>query len=86
MPVVGWLSPASPDALPYTLRAFQQGLKDTGYVERENVAIEYRWAENRIDRLPELAAELVGRQVAGIAPAFEESLRRDSFDPLASQC
>jgi putative ABC transport system substrate-binding protein len=74
MPVVGWLSPASPDALPYTLRAFQQGLKDTGYVERENVAIEYRWAENRIDRLPELAAELVGRQVAVIAAPISGAL------------
>src|ERR1700730_11368154 len=67
MPVVGFLHPTSPDANADRLRAFRQGLKDTGYVERENVAIEYRWAENQVDRLPELTAELVRRQVAVIA-------------------
>jgi putative tryptophan/tyrosine transport system substrate-binding protein len=67
MPVIGWLSSASPDGFSERLRGFRQGLKDTGYVERENVTIEYRWAENQLDRLPELAAELVRRQVAVIA-------------------
>jgi len=62
MPVIGFLNSASPDA--DRLRAFRQGLKDTGYVEGENVAIEYRWAENQMDRLPELAVELVRRRVA----------------------
>jgi putative ABC transport system substrate-binding protein len=66
MPIIGFLNPTSPDANAERLRAFRQGLKDTGYVERENVAIEYRWAENQVDRLPELAAELVRRQVAVI--------------------
>jgi len=66
MPVVGFLDPTSPDMYADRLRAFHQGLKDAGYVERENVAIEHRWAENQIDRLPELAIELVRRQVAVI--------------------
>jgi putative tryptophan/tyrosine transport system substrate-binding protein len=66
MPVVGFLLSASPDALADRLRGFRQGLKDTGYVEGENVVIEYRWAEGQVDRLPTLAAELVRRQVAVI--------------------
>jgi ABC-type uncharacterized transport system substrate-binding protein len=66
MPVAGVLLSASPDALADRLRAFRQGLKDTGYVEGENVVIEYRWAEGQVDRLPALAAELVRRQVAVI--------------------
>jgi ABC-type uncharacterized transport system substrate-binding protein len=76
MPVIGLLDPASPDTNTDRVRAFRQGLKDTGYVEGENVAIVSRWADNQIDRLPELAAELVSRQVAVVAtiggpgPAF----------------
>jgi putative ABC transport system substrate-binding protein len=64
MPAVGFL-PSSPHYMHY-MTAFRQGLKDTGYVEGENVAIEYRWAEGQFDRLPELAAELVRRQVTVI--------------------
>jgi hypothetical protein len=63
MPVVGVLDARSPGANENSLRAFRQGLKDTGYAEGENVAIEYRWAEDRFDRLPELAADLVRRKV-----------------------
>jgi putative ABC transport system substrate-binding protein len=67
VPVIGFLSGESPDTSSYLVAAFRQGLKDTGYVERENVAIEYRWAENQLDRLPALAADLVSRKVAVIA-------------------
>ena len=66
MPAIGFLHPSSPDALADRLRAFRQGLQDTGYVEGENVAVVYRWAEDRNDRLPELAFELVHRQVVVI--------------------
>jgi len=67
MPVIGFLNITSPDGYAERLRGFRQGLKDTGHVEGENVAIEYRWAEDQPDRLPSLATELVRRQVAVIA-------------------
>jgi len=67
MPVIGFLSPTSLDTFPDRLRAFHRGLKDTSYVEGENVQIEYRWADNQSERLPALAAELVRRKVALIA-------------------
>jgi putative ABC transport system substrate-binding protein len=64
MPVIGFLGSASPDLCVGRTRAFHQGLSETGYVEGHNVAIEYRWAEGRNDRLPALADELVRRQVS----------------------
>jgi putative tryptophan/tyrosine transport system substrate-binding protein len=67
IPAIGFLHSSTPDAFADRLRAFHRGLKDTGFVEGENVAIVYRWAENQSDRLPELAAELVRRRVAVIA-------------------
>ena len=67
MPVIGFLNSASPDGYAERLRGFRQGLKDAGFVEGENVAVEYRWAENQLDRLPAMAAELVRRQVNVIA-------------------
>jgi putative ABC transport system substrate-binding protein len=67
MPVIGFLNGASADGYAISARAFRRGLKDTGYVEGENVTIEFRWAEGQYNRLPALAAELVRRKVDVIA-------------------
>jgi putative tryptophan/tyrosine transport system substrate-binding protein len=66
LPKIGWLDSASPEAARDSLPAFRQGLTETGFVEGRNVAIEYRWAQGHEDRLPSLAADLVGRKVAAI--------------------
>jgi putative ABC transport system substrate-binding protein len=67
LPVVGYFNSATPEGFSSYLPAFRRGLKESGYVEGENVAIEYRWGENQPERLPELAADLIRRQVKVIA-------------------
>ena len=73
MPVIGFLGSTSPDLYAHLVRAYRQGLSEVGYVEGQNVAIEFRWAESQYERLPALAADLVGRRVnvitAGAFPA-----------------
>jgi putative ABC transport system substrate-binding protein len=66
-PVIGFLNGASPEKYEPSVNAFLQGLKETGYAERQNVMIEYRWADGQYARFPEMAGELVRRQVAVIA-------------------
>jgi putative tryptophan/tyrosine transport system substrate-binding protein len=66
IPVIGWLHAGSPESSANRVAAFRRGLNETGYFEGQNVAVEYRWAEGRYQRFPELAAELVRRQVSVI--------------------
>src|SRR5918911_330064 len=66
-PVIGFLSSASPHPYSSFVKAFQRGLAEAGYIDGQNVTVEYRWAEGRYDRLPAMVSELVARQVAVIA-------------------
>ena len=74
MPVIGFLNGQAPDGYTERLVAFRRGLKDTGYTEGENVAIEYRWAQGQWDRLPALAADLVRQRVAVTAALGSSNL------------
>ena len=86
LPVIGLIDSRSLGSVPPDhLRAFHRGLKDTGFVEGENVTVVYRWAENQFDRLPELAADLVRRRVAAIAvntPAALPAKRATTSIPI----
>src|SRR5262245_61442118 len=66
IPVIGVLHPQTPEGMDFRVRAFRQGLREGSLIEGENVAVEYRWAENRLERLPELAAGMVQRKIAVI--------------------
>ena len=82
LPVVGFLHPASPHTLWDRLPAFRQGLKETGFVEGETVAVQYGWADNQIDRLPMLAAELVRRRVERSLGESSPCFRRERASTL----
>jgi hypothetical protein len=81
MPVIGFLNGASAWEYAYLVTAFRQGLKDTGYVEGRNVAIEYRWAEGQYDRLPVMAAELVHRRLGHCRDQHSRQSRGKGRDP-----
>src|SRR5262245_6555677 len=85
LPVVGFLNSASADGYASMANAFRQGLKETGYIVGENIAIEYRWADDQYDRLPALAAELVSRQVTVIfanSPSIAPAKAATSATPI----
>jgi putative ABC transport system substrate-binding protein len=86
MPVIGFLGSQSAETVADYLRAFRQGLKDAGYVEGETISVEYRWAEGRVDRLPDLVADLARRRIAvlvsGGGPASMAAAKAPSSIPI----
>jgi putative tryptophan/tyrosine transport system substrate-binding protein len=87
MPVVGFLGSTSPGPFASFVAAFHQGLSETGYIEGQDMAIEYRWAEGRYDQLPALAADLVGRKVdvivaSGASPSALAAKNATSTIPI----
>jgi putative tryptophan/tyrosine transport system substrate-binding protein len=89
MPTIGFLSSRSPAGFAFYVTAFRNGLRQAGYFEGWNVAVEYRWAANRIDRLPELAADLIGRKVGAIFADAQAALAAKAVTatvPIAFSC
>ena len=85
MPVIGFLRSTPEKPFAHIVAAFRQGLKETGFVEGQNVAIEQRWADNRLDQLPQLAADLIGRQpavIVGNAPAVDAARSATAAIPI----
>ena len=86
MPVIGFLGSQSADTVADYLRAFRQGLKDAGYLEGETISVEYRWAEGRVDRLPDLVADLARRRIAvlvsGGGPASMAAAKAPTSIPI----
>jgi putative tryptophan/tyrosine transport system substrate-binding protein len=81
MPVVGFLHSASPGGFAFYVTALRNGLKEFGYIESQNVAVEYRWAEGQLDRLPGLAVDLISRQVTVIAADTRATLIAKAATP-----
>ena len=86
MPVIGWLSGGSPKGYARNVTAFLEGLKESDFVEGQNVTIEYRWAEGQYDRLPEMVADLIRRQVAVIIGSSTCGIGRKGGDHKNSDC
>ena len=84
MPVIGFLNVTSPDGYKLYVAAFRDGLKQSGYIEGQNVAIEFRWAEGQYDRLPDMAADLVRRQVS-VLPQFVRPRIQSLVEDVARQ-
>ena len=84
MPVIGLLSVASLDPYAHEIAAFRNGLQEAGYIEGQNVTIEYRWADGRYDLLPSLAAELVGRRVTVLAALGGTRVGRAAMEATAT--
>jgi putative ABC transport system substrate-binding protein len=91
VPVIGFMSTLSPESISSPMAGFHQGLKEAGYIESQNVAIEYRWAQGHYDRMPELAADLVRRKVAVIVasggdPSPQIAKAASQTIPIVSAC
>ena len=84
-PVIGFVGAGSPERTVYLLSAFRKGLSEAGFVEGKNVSIEYRWANNAYDRLPEIMADLVRLRVAVITTPFSTAMPKSAMNPTLAE-